>query len=374
MRRNLPLALAILTTALVSLAPPARADEATNNLLKPLREKHKLPGIVGAILQGDKLVAVGAVGVRKVGSPEPITINDKVHIGSCTKAMTATRIAMLVEEKKLTWQTTIADVFPELNKTIHQDYRGVTLAQLLTHRAGLPADVDWWDLGTDKPTTEQRRTLLSRVLKDPPEQKPGTKFSYSNVGYCVAAAIAEKITRTSWEELLRRGLFQPLGMNSAGYGPPGGKNKVDQPWGHLLKDGRLQALQEDNAPVLGPAGTVHCSIADWAKFAALHLQGGQGKARLLKPATFTMLHTPPQDGEYAFGWLVAERPWAGGMALTHGGSNTMWYAIVWIAPKRGFAMLAAVNQGGDSAHEACDEAISLLIERAYKDFSKKEGR
>ncbi len=362
--------LSLLTLVGTSCHRAARADEATNALLQPLRDKHKLPGLAGAIVKGDKVVAIGAVGVRKIDSREPITVQDKVHIGSCTKAMTATRIAMLVEENKLSWQTTVVDVFPELKKAIHPDFQSVTLGNLLMHRAGLPADVDWWELGTDKPTTEQRRTLLTRVLKEPPESKPGTKFTYSNVGYAVATAMAENVSRSSWEDLMRRGLFQPLGMTSAGFGPPGTKNKIDQPWGHVLKDGRLQSLQEDNAPVLGPAGTVHCSLADWAKFIILHLRGAQGKGRLLKPSTFTLLHTPPKGEDYAYGWIVVERPWSGGQALHHAGSNTMWYANVWAAPKRDFAVLVATNQGGDEAKDACDEAISMLIERFEKVYSK----
>src|SRR5262249_13009214 len=152
---------------------------------------------------GDELVAIGAVGVRKTGSPEAMQVDDQVHIGSDTKGLTATRIAMLVEQGKLKWDSTIASVFPDLENSIDPYYRNVTLIELLTHRAGLHANVNWWGLGASKPTNEQRLNLLKQVLKKPPEIKPGTKYAYSNVGYGIAAAMAERVTKSTWENLLR---------------------------------------------------------------------------------------------------------------------------------------------------------------------------
>jgi hypothetical protein len=61
------------------------------------------------------------------------------------------------------------------------------------------------------------------------------------------------------------------------------------------------------------------------------------------------------------GWLVTERPWGGGRVLTHAGSNTMNYAVAWLAPRRDFAVLAATNLGGNKAASACDEAAAALI-------------
>jgi hypothetical protein len=112
---------------------------------------------------------------------------------------------------------------------------------------------------------------------------------------------------------------------------------------------------------MGPAATVHCSVPDWAKFAALHLAGERGDSKLLKPATLRTLHIPPRSCEYAGGWNVLERSWAGGTALNHNGSNTSWFATIWIAPARNFAILVATNQGDKQAEKANDEAVGALI-------------
>jgi CubicO group peptidase (beta-lactamase class C family) len=351
-------------------APAVKADDGVNALLAPIRDKHKLPGLIGALVKGDGVAAIGAVGVRKAGSREPVRVTDTVHLGSCTKPLTATRLAMLVEEKKLSWGSALGQVFPELKKAIHPDYQAVTLAQLLTHRAGLPENGPWHDLGAGAAPAAQRHALLRKVLKEAPDREPGTKFAYSNLGYVVAAAMAEKVTRTPWEDLMRQGLFRPLGMTSAGFGSPGTKGRVDQPWGHRIKDDKVEALQTDNPAVMSPAATVHCSVPDWAKFVALHMRGEQGKARLLKAETFKLLHTPPDKQVYAYGWYAVERPWAGGRALNHAGSNELWVSQVWAAPYRDFAILTATNEGGDEAVKACDEVTVALLGYYEKRFGK----
>jgi CubicO group peptidase (beta-lactamase class C family) len=125
--------------------------------------------------------------------------------------------------------------------------------------------------------------------------------------------------------------------------------------------GRLEPTRHDNAACLGPAGTVHCTMVDWAKFAIAHLRGERTDGGLLRPSTFRALHAPPKGSEYAGGWIVVDRPWAGGRALTHSGSNTYWYVTVWLAPARDFGILVAANRGDGEVARACDESVGALI-------------
>jgi CubicO group peptidase (beta-lactamase class C family) len=160
---------------------------------------------------------------------------------------------------------------------------------------------------------------------------------------------------------MRRRLFGPLEMASAGFGPPGRPRTVEQPWGHHAVRGQVEPTQRDNAPSMRPAAGVHCTMADWARFAALHLAAARGGARLLEAATFRALQTPPAGSEYAGGWLVCERTWAGGRAFTHSGSNTAWFSTVWLAPALNLGFLAVTNQGDKVAEKANDDAIVALI-------------
>jgi hypothetical protein len=121
-------------------------------------------------------------------------------------------------------------------------------------------------------------------------------------------------------------------------------------------------MQADNAPVMDSCGRVHCSISDWAKFVSLFLPNGLERRPVISAAILHQLLTPPAGKDYAGGWIVADRPWAGGTAYTHSGSNTMWFCTVWIAPGKNFATLVAINYGGEDAFQTCDEATGALIQ------------
>jgi hypothetical protein len=98
-------------------------------------------------------------------------------------------------------------------------------------------------------------------------------------------------------------------------------------------------------------------------FAAANLPSARTK--LVKPETLEKLHAPaPGDPKYAMGWMIADsQPWAGGPALTHAGSNTMWFAVAWLAPGKDFAVLVARNQANP---EACNDAALALIDSHFK--------
>jgi CubicO group peptidase (beta-lactamase class C family) len=347
---------------------PAAGDEAVTQLLKPIRQKFNVPAMAAAIVTGDGLKYAGVVGVRKRGTEIPVTVDDLWHLGSDTKAMTSTLIARLVERGQLKWDTTLAEVFPDLAPQMNPEFQKVTLLQLLSHRAGLPANLSLLSYGGNDVQALRLRAVRDELAK-PPLSKPGSKFLYSNLGYIIAGAVVEKITGKSWENAITEEVFQPLKMTSAGFGGTGTPGQIDQPWPHTVK-GRPTAVNGpdmDNPPVMGPAGRVHCSITDWAKFIQDQLRGARGESALLKPESYLRLQTPPFGGDYALGWTVTQRDWAGGKALNHGGDNTMNFANVWIAPGKNFAILVCVNQsnGANSdgvAFEATDEAVIALFD------------
>ncbi len=340
------------------------ADRRLNDLLEAVRLSDQVPGLAGAVVTGKGLEAVGAAGVRKSGADAAVTAGDEWHIGSDTKAMTAAMIGRLVERGKLRWDSSLGEVFPELLGSMAPALRKVTLLHLLSHRSGLPANTLWGLVPRTGTTRDQRLAVMKSVASLKPAAEPGATYLYSNLGYVLAGAMAERAADASWEDLMRTLLFEPLGMTGAGFGGVGTPGELDQPWPHG-EDGRpveKNGPDIDNPPVMGPAGTVHLTLADWAKFVADMLRGLRGEKALLKPETYEKLRTPPFGGDYALGWLTVERDWGGGTVLTHSGSNTMNYAVVWIAPARGFAVLVVCNRGGPAAFKACDEAAGKLIQ------------
>lgn len=351
-----------------------------SSVLPSIIESRHLPALAVAVVRDGQIVGRGAAGVRRAGSLEPVTTDDLWHIGSCTKAMTATLAARLVEAGKIKWDTTIDEslgAVDGLGAQILPAYRPVTLRQLLSHRSGLPEDrapepAIWGKVWSLKgPMIEQRRAVASIVLSREPASAPGSMMAYSNFGYVVAAAMMEQATGKTWEELMRQQVFEPLGMHSAGFGPPSADNanheQAQQPWGHrTLRDG-LSAVKPwtrgaDNPPVHWPAGGIHVTLADWAKFAAAQLKGERGQeTTFLTTESWKVLHEDAYHQDYALGWVTGTRPWAAGQILTHSGSNGMWMAVIWLAPKRDLAIMAATNAATDGAAPGCDEAVVAAL-------------
>ncbi len=369
----------VLTVPGLSASGPQVIDLAPD--LAPVREKYDFPALAAAVIVDGKLHAVGMVGVRKYGSEVKVEPNDPFHLGSCTKAMTGTLVGLLVQEGKLKWETTLAEYFPDLKDKMHPDYRAVTLVHLLSHRAGVPpmtngfaplnaAQLLYLRLMTPSPAA-QRKQMTEIVLSQPPIHKPGEKQEYSNAGVSIAGAVVDRVMGAEYEAVLQRVLFEPLGIKSAGFGAMSTSGPIDAPWQHRQQGDKVIPVEpgplSDNPPFITPAGRVHCSMGDWVKYVQCVLKAMRGEEGLLPAGQVRQLKEPPFGGSYALGWGIAQRDWAGGKVLTHAGSNGMNYCVVWVAPLKNFAVLAATNRGGDGAPEGLDRVCSAMIKKFLLD-------
>jgi CubicO group peptidase (beta-lactamase class C family) len=344
--------------------PPAAVhDSPFATLLDSLRAAYNLPALAGAIVSDTSMTEAEAVGCRRYGGPADVTKNDQFHLGSDTKAMTAALIGILVDDGLLSWDSTLPSLFPEYAGTMRTEYRSVTVRDILSHSAGLAVDPGFTPTKTTLP--EQRAEVVAWALTQTPVNAKG-KFKYSNTGYILAGAIADKLTGRPYEDLLFERLLRPLGITTAGLGPMGTAELEDQPLQHTSFYLPLQpGTNADNPPIYNSAGRIHMSIGDWGRYIEWVLACEAGHPTLLRSETARTLTTGvvPMDGEgmYAFGWAVLDRPWADGRTLTHSGSNTFNFAVAWLAPNRRFAVIAVTNIGGDKAARAMDNVVGRLI-------------
>lgn len=362
------------TTSAVTTSTPSGSTGASTRIdlgpqLKELQASAGLPGI-GAVVFDLKrgIYGLGVSGVRATGRSTKAKSTDPWHLGSCTKAMTSTLVARCVEAGHVQWDTTLGDVFKDLQ--LHKDWESVTLVDLLTHRSGAAPNAMQQMLYT-KSDPRKARTLLLRTLTTPAPHDYGS-YLYSNTGYTLVGCVLERVLDVDFELLLRRELFSKLHMTSAGFGPPGvhpAGPEPDAPYGHspgmfAWAFGRKwksipPSSSADNPCAIAPAGTVHANLEDWASFLLAHLAGAAGDESFLTSASWERLHTPVDD--YALGWLVTQRNWAGGKTLTHGGSNTFWKCVTWLAPEKGWGLAVTVNAAGKVATETSDKVASMII-------------
>ncbi|HYD46349.1 MAG TPA: serine hydrolase domain-containing protein, partial [Phenylobacterium sp.] len=340
-------------------APPAPpAVPLTDDLLESYRAAAGSPAFAAAADKGGRRRA-WATGERVRGMGLPVSTDDKWHMGSITKSMTATLVARLVDEGAIAWTDTVGDLLGQTAPDMQPAYRPTTFRHLLSHRAGLPGNLPLTELvkfarDNDDPR-EERRAYARQALAMAPSGPAETTFEYANNGYVVAGAMLEAKLGESWETLARRHLFEPLGLRSAGFGAPGAKGTLDQPAGHAMLppgSGRRMAFRigdapTDNPAVLGPAGRAHLSMADLITYLAAH----RDRSAFLKPESWRTLHTPPFGGDYALGWNVRKDG-----SLWHNGSNTLWYAEAAFHPGEGIAWAAVANDGSPPTSPAVGRA------------------
>lgn len=369
---------------------PEGADS-LDAVLQPYLDRYGMPALAAAVVKDGEIIAAGAVGTRRHGADVPVTVHDRFHLGSDTKAMTSLLAAMLVEEGKLGWDTTVGGMFPELAETMDAELKGVTLDQLLSHASGIPSDTEedfrlmlaaqaQDDLNLD----EARLWLVGQIAPRPLQSRPGEQFAYSNIGYVLAGAMIERVSGRSWEELIVERVFEPLGLDSAGLGAQSTLGRIDAPLGHApQEDGppkpMLAGPNGDNPLIVGPAGTAHMSVPDFAAWTAWNAgQGARGPA-LVEPETLQRLHTqliatpanpdaapgtPGASGGYGFGWGHLSQPFSTEPFVTHGGSNGRNLAQIALQPEHDFGMVLVTNLGGTAA----DAAIKALWEEIYDQY------
>jgi CubicO group peptidase (beta-lactamase class C family) len=341
----------------LSSVPIKNAEVPLATLVRSLRKEKNLVGLAAMVVVDGQLKDSAVDGERKSRSGVRLEIGDRWHLGSITKSITATMIARLVESGQMEWSDSIGECFPDA--PIQDDWKRVTLKQLLTHTSGAPANfplqvsLEHPSLGPE--CTRARRKAVIAVIAKKPAHAPGETFAYSNVGYTIAGAMAEQKTGTAWEDLVKQEVFEPLALTGAGFGPPKSPaDTLDQPRGHRRYFGWKVSADEkaDNTPIIGPAGIVHMTLSDLCIYATEHMRGDHGRGKLLSAETYRLLHAPKLD-DYACGW-VKKQPSAD-MPHTlywHNGSNTMWYSLVVFIPDKDTAIAVTSNDGDVANAEA----------------------
>lgn len=257
---------------------PTIERETAGEIARASLERHFLRGAVCALVGKEGVRDIGAAGLRRKGSTDAITVDDRMHLGSCTKAFTATLAAVLVADGAIRWDSTVGEVLGDSIPDLAQLWRDKTLEALLRHRAGAPPEPEataWRAAFACSGTPREcRAAFVQSLLARAPSGKPGA-YAYSNQGYAIAGHMLEVVADKDYETLLVERVLAPLGITRAGFGVPKAIDPAS-PWGHN-PDG--MPMDIDNPNAIAPAGTLHMPLGDWAKFIAFHL-GAEAPAAL----------------------------------------------------------------------------------------------
>ena len=352
---------------MMGLRPTEAPDQAKvdlpatlTGLVPAMRASAGLPALGVAVVDADGTETVVVDGVRDIRFEVAVQTTDLFHYGSITKPMTASIAARLVDRGEIAFETTIAETLPELE--IHTAFEEVTLEQLLQHRAGVeplledsPKREARWRAAGEQPRL-QRLALAVELLAVAPAFTPGTTMQYSNAGYTVAAAMMEAVTGSSWEELISAEVFEPLGLSSCGIGWPATESRPDQPRGHWPGPRTQELAGYEVGPFIAPAGNVHGSVLDLARFGRAH---AVNDGSWIESATAArMMRLPEATANYSMGFMHEEM--AGRPVVLHAGSAGTFFALLVLDPASGRSVAVVMNEGS-LANDALARRIATAI-------------
>ncbi len=312
-------------------------------IVDSMRIARGMPAMGVAIVSREGLIGIGVAGTRRVNANIPVTVDDKWHIGSNTKALTGFLAGMAVQAGVISWDRTVEQAFPDLVGGMRAEYRDVTLRELLSHVGGIVNSTTGLTASTDLPTARTAWTNAS--VQQPPANARGVYY-YSNNAFGMAGAMVERAWGSSYEELMQSRVWGPLGLQNAGWGPTTAAGANDQPQGHRLQgDAWVVCEGCDNWPGLSSAGTAHMPLTSWARMMQEVLLADQDRSALLTQVNaryLTTNHVPAGGGAlYGIGWNTGGA--AGNRLVTHDGSNTNNHSRAVIYLDAGVGFLLTIN-------------------------------
>ena len=370
-----------LLVAVLAAAPLAAQRPAT--LPRPLRgldvyvtaalRTWDVPGLAVAVVKDDSVVWARGFGVRRLGDTARVTERTLFAIASCTKAFTATALAMLVDSGKLSWDDPVAKYLPAFQLFDPYVTRELAVRDLLSHRSGLArGDGLWWA------TPYDRDEVLRRIRFLRPSWSFRSHYGYQNIMFLAAGQIVPAVAAQSWDAFIRRRIFTPLGMTASNTSvtqlPAGGD--IATPHEHF--SGTLRAVAWRNVDNVGPAGSINSNVIDMAQWVRLQLGNGVYRGqRLLSEAVIKEMHSPqtviPLDSiterlrpsthfqAYGLGWALSD--YRGRKLVSHSGALDGMRSIVMLVPEERLGIVVLSN--GGEASRLLTAAVALRVVDSY---------
>jgi CubicO group peptidase (beta-lactamase class C family) len=355
----------IISTIVVLNLSTISFAQKTAHYADSIRAAFNIPEISYAVINSKSISEIAAVGKHSVNLPDTATLNDRFHIGSNTKAMTAFIIAKYVENGKLNWSTNFFDLFPEWKAKSKSKYRNITLQDLLSHKAGIQPFQGEGDpqIPEFKGTNPEKRKQFGQFVLtlEPVQLDEQNPFIYSNAGYTLATLMLEKVAGQSWEQLVEKIFNQDLKLNVKLSWPDNQKQK--DTWGHFTEGDKLDPVPSTfdyHLDYTEPAGDLNIHLKDYIKFIQLNLQGLAGQNNYLKAKTYTFIHKGIPN--YSIGWFnIYEN---GKELSTHSGTAGTYYSLVHIDRINGKAYIIFTN----SFNNNTQQGVRLLMRKLKENY------
>ena len=320
--------------------------------LDGLESSSEVSGLAVAIVKDDKVLLERGIGYANASTREPVTANTVFRLASLSKAFATAMAALMVQDGVISWDTKISNVLPTFQLADVNASQKVTVADILSHRVGLPHNTYDRMLEADEPYEE----LVTRLAEVPMACPVGDCYGYQNIAFSLIGDVTYAVTGDFYYHEVETRIFHPLGMETATYGRDAleGTKSWARPHRRAGR-GWIPFTPNEAYYHVPPAAGVNASVRDMEQW--LIAQMG-GKPDVLSPAVLEVLHTPVVatdrersstpwrrgrllNAQYALGWRVYD--YAGQTLIFHAGAVQGYRAMIAFLPKYRFGAVMLWN-------------------------------
>jgi CubicO group peptidase (beta-lactamase class C family) len=369
-------------------AAPAVDEKAIDAIVEQALKAWQVPGAALGIVRGDQVVTLRCFGVREVGKTDAVTPDTLFAIASCTKAFTATAVALLVDEGKMAWDDPVRKHVEFFRLADPLADREVTLRDLLCHRTGLAGGTSTLLVFN---ATGGRGDLVRRLGVLQPAHSFRAAFEYNNAMYVAAGYAAGVRAQSTWEDLVEQRIFKPLGMIGATSRTAVAQQNENRAGPHRRSEaGEAEPLPWDLLTTGAPTGSIHASVRDMITWLRFQLGDGtfQGN-RLLSQASLAEMQRPqmvvrkegiirtayPDSDQvsYGLGWFVHD--YRGHALLSHTGGLRGFRARIVLVPAAKLGIVFLMNSGVGSSYASAhyvvtNNLLDVLLGLPKKDWNQ----
>ena len=372
------LALALALPAFAQKLDPYNLDKLVGNTLRAWQ----IPGGAIAIVQNDRVVYVKGYGSKDTSGTDPVGPDTLFQIASTSKAFTTAAMAMLVDEKKLSWDDPVRQHVGYFHLSDPCADAAVTLRDIVSHRTGLTRHDELWDnspLSREEVIRRMGFVDLTRPFR--------TAYQYQNIMFITAGEAVANASGMSWDEFVRTRLFVPLAMTRTFTSDAQWEKDTDRAAGHRWDAARNQVLPQRpiDTQTLGAGGAIKSTARDMANWVRFQLADGffnnhryvsaEAIAETKMPQTVIRLENATRDSNpetslisYAMGWVVQD--YRGELLVSHSGSLNGFRTHVNLFPKRGIGFVILLNAGRSMAAVALRNSLAdMLNGKAARDWN-----
>jgi CubicO group peptidase (beta-lactamase class C family) len=355
----------VLFLAAAALAAAQKLDGFDDFAQQALRD-WKCDGFAIAVVQDDKVILSKGYGLRDVKKNLPVTGKTLFAIGSATKSFTVTSLGVLVDQGKLDWDKPVRDYLPDFRMWDQFATERMTTRDLVTHRSGLPRhDLMWYN------SPFSREELFERLRYLEPNKDFRTTFQYQNLMFMTAGYLAGHVAGTTWEQLVRKVIFEPLGMTGSNFSVTESQKSADFSQPYKVANDVVVDVPFRNLDSIGPAGSINSNLEDMTRYVMMHLAQGKGvlsatnEMQMMIPQMAISAPSPDKElGDLSYGMGFFVTSYRGHKFVHHGGNIDGFTSLVAFLPQDHIGLVILTNQDSSAlpavvAYNVWDRLLGL---------------